>query len=157
MGERTSGTVSGLRLRAEDEGDLAVFAACLQGARTRRADMTYLKGQHRFAILFDRYCWEDAEAASRTGDELPSRIVRCGLHFEGVLAVATQGFEEAEGEPLDLLTILCRRVKGGGEIHLLFEGGAALRLGVECVEAALADLADPAEGAGGEKGRDPAG
>ena len=104
--------------------------------------MTYLRAQRRFVLLFDRYCWEASAPELRETGGLPPSIVRCGMHFDGVTAVATQGLDAAlRDQGLDLLTIICRRQAAGAfEVHLLFAGGADLRLGVECIDAGLADL-----------------
>jgi hypothetical protein len=55
-----------LKLIALDEEDLAVVSSLLQDAVLRVADMTYVPGQKRFAVL-NRFDWEKAtKRAART-------------------------------------------------------------------------------------------
>ncbi|MFD0935235.1 DUF2948 family protein, partial [Methylobacterium trifolii] len=66
-----------------------------------------------------------------------------GVHFERVLGVRTRGIapgQEADA-PLNLLAVTFDPGEPpSGTVTLVFAGGAAIRLDVECVEAALKDL-----------------
>jgi hypothetical protein len=161
-GARDAGP-DGLKLKALDPADLAVFAACLQNAVTRPVDMTYLRRQRRFAVVFERYCWEAVDPAilervdaalaagnlAAAAGGLPERHVPCGVHFDGVLAVKMRGLDPERPEAvLHLLTITCEtEPQGAAVLHLLFDDGAMIRLNMECIDARLMDL--PA--AGGEE------
>lgn len=127
-----------LKLLALDAEDLAVFSANLQDAVVRAADMTYLKGEKRFAALANRFDWEASVASS--GQELTRR--RCGLRFERVLGAKVSGFQPGDDDAvLSLLAIAFEETTApAGVLTLTFSGNAAIRLDVECVEGELRDL-----------------
>ncbi len=131
------------KLRAEDEDDLTVLAAYLQDATVKADDMAYLPRQHRFAAVANRYRWELQE----TKFFKPSRRerVRCGFHFDGVLSAQFAGFQPGDDQRvLELLTISCNaKEDGAAAITLVFAGGAAVRLEVECIDAHFADISAP--------------
>ena len=49
-----------LKLKADDENDLKVFAAYLQDSLTNPSDVKFLKKNKSFICLFNRFMWEDA-------------------------------------------------------------------------------------------------
>jgi Protein of unknown function (DUF2948) len=116
-----------LKLIAMDAEDLAIMSAHLQDASVRASDMTYLPRERRFALVCTRPDHVSGEAARA-----------CGLHFERVLKV-----ERLNAKP-DALTLIGLGFEAGeapsGQVTLLFEGGAAIRLTVECIEAVMRDL-----------------
>jgi len=130
------------KLLAEDAEDLTILSARLQDAVARLGDFAWLPRQHRFAGVVNRLKWESG------GKER----VRAGLHFDGVLAVKSHnvklGAKEAVVSIL-ALTFTPRKVEEGapndpgGVIELVLAGGGAIRLEVECIDAALADLTQP--------------
>jgi len=131
-----------LRLIARDEEDLMVLSAHLQDARLSAAEMAYLPKQRRFALLLDRYCWEDGEDA-KTRDAR----MRAGLHFDGVLNARTQNVDQAASAPLVLLALGFQPgAEGAGAIEMFLEDGGRIRLDVECIDATMRDL-DPPPGA----------
>jgi len=133
-----------LRLRAEDHHDLAIIAACLQDAVVRIEEMSYLSARHRFAIVCSRFRWEREHRGARHGHER----IRCGIHFEGILAARVRGIAQSQGGPaLELLTIRAEPMAGDGgdgslHIELVFAGGATVRLEAEFIECHLSDLGD---------------
>src|SRR3546814_17472625 len=73
-----------LKLRAEDVEDVTVLSACLQDATVRAADMTWQPKQRRFALVLNRFSWEDernADAKRRLIRIDPHIRVAAGLHF----------------------------------------------------------------------------
>jgi hypothetical protein len=131
-----------LSLHAQDEGDLAVIAACLQDAQVRRRDMAWLRRERRFAFLASRCLWEENPGSGACD----GRRVVAGVHFDGVLAVQSRGLPADDDAVLELLTIGVQPgAPPAASIALLFQGGAEVRLDVECIEAALRDVAEPAE------------
>lgn len=135
-----------LKLIAFDAEDLAVLSAHLQDAVLRVADIAYLQREKRFAAIANRFDWT-AEVAGSGKRRRRSKHVRkrCGLRFERVLAAQTSGFDlNAKDAILNLLTIGFEPNGGPdspeGHVILLFSGGAAIRLRVECIEAELQDL-----------------
>jgi hypothetical protein len=124
-----------LRLMALDAEDLAVIAAHAQDAIVRVGDMVYLPRERRFVLGLNRFDWLAAE------EGVPQRA-RAGLHFENVLNASLQGFRQ--DRPEDILNLLDIEFFPGeapsGVVALIFSGGCALRLEVECLEARMADL-----------------
>lgn len=137
-----------LRLRAEDAEDVTVLAACLQDATLRASDMAWQPKQRRFAMLLNRFRWEDENRVDARGKlvrALPHVRVPAGLHFEGVLKVQSSGIDRGDATPLELLSIVA---EPAGEapaaiLTLVFAGGGAVRLEVECVDAQMQDLGHP--------------
>ncbi len=135
----------GLKLRAEDADDLKVMSAALQDAVMRVGDMTYLAKRRTFALVANRFRWEQSGDAPKPvrGRALHSRV-QCGLHFDDVFAVGSQGFDpQAADKLLSLLAIECQAGEdGGATVTLQFSGGAGVRLDVECVNAHLTDIGE---------------
>ena len=128
---------AGLTLAAEDAADLEVISARLQDAVAHVKDLVYLPKRRRFAGLFNRFKWE---ADSKSGD----MRVRSGLHIDGVLSVKSHNIKrEAPDAVISLLAIRFTS-KGsdepGGEIELIFAGGGAIKLDVECIDVGLSDV-----------------
>jgi hypothetical protein len=130
-----------LTLAAADAEDLEIISARLQDAVARVGDLVWLPKARRFAALFNRFKWETAEERKGRGDNLR---VRAGLHFDGVLSVRSQNVMRGDDDAVILLLAIRFTPKGaedpGGTIELLFAGGGAIRLDVECIEAGLSDL-----------------
>lgn len=138
-----------LRLRAEDAEDITVLAACLQDATLRASDMAWQPKQRRFALVLNRFRWEDESRVDAKGKlvrALPHVRVPAGLHFDGVLKVQSSGIDPQDGKtPLELLSIIA---EPAGEppaalLTMVFAGGGAVRLEVECVDAQMQDLGSP--------------
>jgi hypothetical protein len=130
-------------LAAADAEDLEVLSARLQDATARLKDLVWLPRQRRFAALFNRFRWEEAQS-SQSGQ---NTRVRAGLHFDGVKSVQSQNMKR--GAPDAVVSLLAIRFtpKGGedpgGAIELVFAGGGALKLEVEYLDAGLSDLTGP--------------
>lgn len=141
--------MSTLRLRAIDQLDLSVIAAHLQDAVARVGDMGYDPARRRFAILFNRFMWEDVQDDQGPGPkadrDAPYRRVRSALHFDGVMRVQSSGLRLSQKDAVaELLTL---KFEAGDEpagiMSLTFAGAAALRLEVECLDAWLTDISAP--------------
>lgn len=138
--------VTPLRLRAEDLEDITVLAACLQDATVKRSDMIWQPRQRRFALLLHRFRWEDERrSAPRRLGAKPHMRNQAGLHFDSVLRVRHQGLGNSKaGDVLELLSILAEPGEdAAAELTLVFSGGGAVRLDVECIEAELQDVGSP--------------
>ena len=140
-----------LKLTALDAEDLAVISACLQDAISRVADTAFEAKRRRFAIMFNRFRWENETAPSKgasLGASLgPRRAerVRCAVHFDGVTSVRHRNINQANPEQLlDLLAIQAQEQRDGTvRIQLLFAGGPEMLLEAECVDGYLEDLSQP--------------
>lgn len=123
-----------LKLAALDSEDLAVISAHLQDAEVRVGDMAYLQQSMRFALVAARFDWVQALAG-------PCERCGTGLHFERVFKVVRAGFDQDPDRVLTLLAVMFTPGEApSGTITLRFSGGAAIRLEVECIEAALSDI-----------------
>lgn len=126
-------------LAAADAEDLQVISAKLQDAVARVGDLVWLPQSRRFAVLFNRFKWEDAQ-----GKRGPNVRVRSGLHFDGVLSA--KSVKIMRGNPDAVLSLLAIQFlpRGGedpgGMIVLVFSGGGAIKLDVENIDAALTDI-----------------
>ena len=121
-----------LKLAALDTEDLTVISAHLQDAILRPEDLTYLAGEHRFLMVVRRFDW--------TPDAPPRRRL-AGLHVERVLSVKTRGLAPGDTTPMSLLALTFEATDSpSGHIDMVFSGGAAVRLEVECIEVRMKDL-----------------
>lgn len=127
---------SDLKLLALDAEDLEVISATTQDAIVRVGDMGYAQADHRFALLMNRYAWEQG-----TGGKKGQRK-RAALHFDRVNAAKVSGIDtNARDGALELLTIRFAEIDTpAGIVELDFAGGGTVRLEVECLEARLQDL-----------------
>lgn len=131
-----------LRLIAQEVRDLEVMASLVQDAVFPITEMTYAKRQHRFALLLNRFRWEDTPAAKRTGR--PFERVRSLLVFETVLGVRSQNIDRgAKDAVLSLLSIVFAPSDQGGVVEITLSGGGAISLQVEALEATLTDVSRP--------------
>jgi hypothetical protein len=123
-------------LLAEDAEDLQILSARLQDATARLKELVWMPGKHRFAAVFNRFRCPQKRGDSR---------VRARLHIDGVLKVQSQKLKHgAPDAVVSLLAITFTPGEApGGVIELVFAGGGALKLTVECIEAGLRDLTGP--------------
>jgi hypothetical protein len=121
-------------LTAEDAEDLAILSARLQDAVAKLGDLVYLPKKRRFAALFNRFKWEDGGRGDLR--------VRAGLYFDGVLSAKSKNLKRGAHEAVvELLAIrFTSKEEGAGTVELMFAGGGAIQLEVECLEAGLSDV-----------------
>ena len=132
-----------LRLKAQDADDLSVISALVQDSVFTRADARWLRAERRFAILLNRFRWEDLPLAERTGRSFER--VRTILSIEDTLRVQASGLEEADDDTV--LSILSLTWEPGadtaGTVELVLAGDGAIRLQVEALEVILRDVTRP--------------
>lgn len=128
-----------LRLLAQDAESLTVLAALLQDAVFPISEMTYAKSKHRFALLLNRFRWEN-----KSGTKRPERVQSL-LVFDTVLAVKTSGIDrDSRDTVLSLLDVtFAQTEQGAGEITLILAGDGAIALSVEALDASLRDTTRP--------------
>ena len=132
-----------LRLRAEDADDLAVLAALAQDAVFPANEMTWQADQRRFAILLNRFRWEDrakADAGKRDFERVQSVLV-----INDVIKVQSQGVPRGDADMvMSLLSINFEASADGmGRIELTLAGDGVIALEVECLDVALKDVTRP--------------
>lgn len=132
-----------LRLKALDAEDLAVISAFVQDAIFLRGDARWSMAQRRFALLVNRFRWEDREQAERSGRGFER--VRTILSIEDVLHVRSSGLEHVDADTvLSLLALSWHPGEGGtGTVELTLAGDGAIRVEVEALEVLLRDVTRP--------------
>ncbi len=125
------------RLAALDSDDLCVISTHVQDAKVRVSDIVWREREKRVVIGMRRIDWDQA----LTGTPGSGRLVSA-LRFDRVLACKSRNIDlSASGAELDLIGIEFRPTDPpGGSALILFAGGGALRLDLECLECELADL-----------------
>ena len=123
-----------LKLLALDSEDLEIISATTQDAVVRVGDMGFAKADQRFALLMNRFAWEE-------GGKIRQRK-RAALHFDRVNEVKVTGIDTtAVDGVLELLAIRFTITDDpSGLVDLDFAGGGTVRLSVEVLEARLQDL-----------------
>lgn len=126
-----------LKFVALDREDLEVISTHLQDALVKVADVLWRPQEKRLVIALNRFDWLSAE-----GDRPELRRCRTALRFERVTCCKSKQLDPAGKDTVvNLLDIEFDETDApAGVVTLIFSGGAALRLEVECLEAELADL-----------------
>jgi len=129
-----------LNLGAFDPDDLQVISALTQDAVFPITEMRWQSGQRRFAILLNRFRWEDQGRKRHTPERVQSVLV-----IDTVLRVSSQGVERSDADTiLSLLSISFHPgEEGSGHVLLTLAGDGALRLEVEALDVTLKDVTRP--------------
>lgn len=137
------GAEAPLNLGALDGEDLQILSSLAQDAVFPVTEMQWLAGENRFAVLLNRFRWEDVEVAKKRGR--PVERVQSLLVIENVLSVASQGVDRSDKDMI--LSLLSVGFEAGedaaGEVILTLAGDGALRLSVEALELRLKDVTRP--------------
>lgn len=132
-----------LRVKAESAGDVPVLSALLQDAVMPSSEIAWMARQRRFAVLVNRFRWEDREAAEKV--RRAYERVRAMLVIDGVLAVRANGVDPADKDLV--LSILALEFDegedGAGTLRLVLAGDGEIALEVECVDIRLRDVTRP--------------
>ena len=132
-----------LRLRALDADDLAVISSLVQDAVFPSSEMRWDRSRRRFAILLNRFRWEDVPAAKVR--RRPFERVQAVLVVEDAMRVATQALER--GDPDTILSILSIVFEPGedgtGRVVMTLAGDGAIAVEVEALEVVLRDVTRP--------------
>ncbi|MBX9777053.1 MAG: DUF2948 family protein [Xanthobacteraceae bacterium] len=126
-----------LKFVALDADDLEVVSTHLQDAEVKVADVHWRPQEKRLVVGVDRFDWQ---AWIATSPEMRRR--RAALRFDRVLSCKCKHVEPiAKDKVLNLLDIEFELTDTpAGIVTLVFSGGPALRLEVECLEVELVDL-----------------
>lgn len=137
------GAESPLNLTAFDAEDLGVISSLAQDAVLPVTEMSWRPADRRFALLLNRFRWEDRDAAERRGR--PYERVQAVLAVENVLGVASQGLDRDDPDlVLSLLSVGFEPGEdGAGHVLLTLAGDGAIRLSVEALEVRLKDVTRP--------------
>ena len=132
-----------LRLLARDRDDLEVISALTQDAVFPISEMSWQKRRRRFALLLNRFRWEDRDQAAARGR--PVERVQSVLTFTDVEKVQSQGVPRDEKDMvLSLLSLSFEPGEDGtGRVVLILAGDGAIALDVEALEVTLDDVTRP--------------
>ncbi|MFN3994276.1 MAG: DUF2948 family protein [Tabrizicola flagellatus] len=132
-----------LRLVAQDADDLKVVSALVQDAVLPVTEISYDARRRRFAVLLNRFRWEDREEAERLGRAYER--VRSLLVVEDVRKVQSMGFDRADKDLV--LSVLSMSFEPGedgtGRVSIVLAGDGAIALDVEALEVRLDDVTRP--------------
>ena len=132
-----------LRLVAQDAEDLKVISTLVQDAVLPVTEMSHDPKRRRFALMLNRFRWEDrtqAEAVGRAYERVRSVLV-----IDDVLRVQSQGFDRGDKDlVLSLLALdFAPGADGTGRLTLTLAGDGAIALDVETLEVRLDDVTRP--------------
>ena len=129
-----------IKLMAHDAQDLSVISALMQDAIGKTSEIAWLPEKRIFALVLNRFRWEDAETAK--AESRPYERVRAGLHIEDVSAAKFTGFDIAKGqEAFEILSIsFTSEEDGTGHVTIDCAGGAGFDLTVETLDVRMADM-----------------
>jgi hypothetical protein len=127
-----------LKFVALDPDDLEVVSTHLQDAEVRVADVHWRPQEKRLVLGVERFDWL---AWNASNPDLRRR--RSALRFDRVMSCkCKQVAPDSKDKVLNLLAVEFETTDSpAGVVTLVFSGGPALRLEVECLEVELVDLA----------------
>ncbi len=131
-----------LKLVALDQEGLEIISAHCQDAVLRVEDMAYVTSARRFALLINRFDWENALEEKSKGAKSKFRRRRAALRFECVNAVRRYKIDLNNKDGVKKLLVINfeEDQAPSGTINLIFSGGGEIKLEVECIESAMQDL-----------------
>lgn len=134
------GAEAPLNLGAMDPEDLQVISSLSQDAIFPITEMTWRAGERRFAILINRFRWEDQGRTRHAPERVQSLLV-----IDNVLRVASQGIDRNDHDTvLSLLSVTFEPgEEGSGHLILTLAGDGAIRLEIEALEVTLKDVTRP--------------
>ena len=137
------GAESPVRLRAENTEDLAVISALIQDAVGQNGETSWQPRKHSFALLINRFRWEDKETAEAQGR--PFERVQSTLVIDGALKVGGEGLDPTDKAQIFALLALdfTPAQDGAGTLSLVLQGDGAIHLEVECIDVTLTDVSRP--------------
>jgi len=132
-----------IKLVALDKDDIEVVSAHVQDALVKVGDIFWQPLEHRFVMAVNRFDWMSAVDA-KPDSTADYRRCRTALRFERVNSCKCRNIDHAnKAACLNLLAVeFAEHDKPAGVVTLIFSGGGAIRLDVECLEAELADLGE---------------
>lgn len=124
-----------MKLLVRDEDDLRIVASALQDAVVRMDTLRHRPGARAFELVASRYMHEMHD---------PRRTLS-GLRVDGVLSAKYRGLDRDKPEAFAVLLDIAFEATDapGGALTLTFADGGAIRLDVEALEIAVADVGAP--------------
>jgi hypothetical protein len=130
------GAEAPLNLRAFEGEDVPVISALVQDAIFAGSELRFLGKKRRFAMLINRFRWEDKIRRAER--------VQSVLSFEDVLKVETQGVSRDKNTVYSALSLEFQPGEDGtGALVLTLAGDGVIRLSVEALDVSLRDVTRP--------------
>ena len=132
-----------LRLMAFDAADLEVISSLCQDAVFPATEMSWRPKERRFAVLLNRFRWEDSDAADR--QTRGYERVQAVLTVEGGSKGRSQGVDRADKALiLSMLSVsFAPEADGAGKVVLTLAGDGLIEIDVEALEVTLRDVTRP--------------
>ncbi len=132
-----------LRLMVVDADDLQVVSSLVQDAVFPASEIQWRASERRFAILLNRFRWEDVPQAERRGRDFER--VQAVLLVEDVVRVQSQGVTKGDADTiLSVLALTFTPSEDGtGRLELTLAGDGAIALEVESLNVILKDVTRP--------------
>jgi hypothetical protein len=135
-----------LRLRAQSPEDLEVISALVQDAAARAGDLAWMRRRRRFALVLNRFRWEDRERAERAGRRYER--VRTVVLIEHVKAVRASGVDPREADQaLSVLRLVYDPSPDpedpSGVLRVILAGDGEVAVEVEYLDLRLEDVTRP--------------
>jgi hypothetical protein len=132
-----------LRLIAREAADLPVLSALVQDAVFPSGEMRFDRRARQFAVLVNRFRWEDREAAQAAGRGFER--VRSLLVVRDVLGVRSSGIDRKGADTVYALLSIAftEGAEGAGTLTLTLAGDGAIALEVEALDITLDDVTKP--------------
>ena len=132
-----------IAVAAQDAEGLQVLSALLQDAVFPITEMAFAKSRRRFALLVNRFRWEDRDLAQTAGRRYER--VQSLLVFHDVQAVQTIGIDRtATDTVLSLMQMTFDPgLDGTGRASLILAGDGSIALQLESLDVQLRDVTRP--------------
>jgi len=136
-----------VNIGALDAQDVEVLSALVQDAIFPISEISWGKTKRRFAVLLNRFRWEDSSPARHAPERVQSVLL-----VDHVLSVASQGVDPSQKDlVLSLLSVAwVPDEEGAGQVLLTLAGDGAIRLDVEALEIGLRDVTRPYQAPSGK-------
>jgi hypothetical protein len=132
-----------LRLKAQDPEDLTVLSALCQDAVVPAGEISY-DAEHRcFAMLINRFRWEDRPRAEARGRDVER--VQSVLMFEDVQSAQSSGLTSNDKDAIIAILSLTFEAQndGTGRLEITLAGDGAIALELEALNITLKDVTRP--------------
>ena len=129
-----------LHIKALETDDLTAISALAQDAVFPASEMTWRTNERRFAVLLNRFRWEDSRGATQAPERVQALLV-----VDGVMKVASQGVVRGDKDLiLSVLSITFEPGEdGAGQVILTLAGDGAISAHVEALDVTLKDVTKP--------------
>ena len=120
-----------------------MISAFVQDAVAQTTEIAWTRRRRRFALLINRFRWEDKPAAERQGR--PFERVQALLVVGSVLKARANGIDPTDRDLVFPILSLAfdPGAEGAGTLRLVLAGDGEIALDVECLDVTLTDVTRP--------------